>query len=170
MPRIRTLLSGITTFALSINMFLCGGFSVAAIGRDLPYDPYYGYTPIRTVAELNAIRNDLDGKYYLANDILFTDEDFAEGGVCYNDGVGWIAIGDSESPFTGELDGKNHTISGLKIRYNGQRNQRSLFGRNDGILRAPEYTGGYFIGYHSHGRGLCGFYCDACRRKLWTSS
>lgn len=72
-------------------MFLCGGFSVAAIGRDLPYDPYYGYTPIRTVAELNAIRNDLDGKYYLANDILFTDEDFAEGGVCYNDGVGWIA-------------------------------------------------------------------------------
>ena len=135
MPRIRTLLSGITTFALSINMFLCGGFSVAAIGRDLPYDPYYGYTPIRTVAELNAIRNDLDGKYYLANDILFTDEDFAEGGVCYNDGVGWIAIGDSESPFTGELDGKNHTISGLKIRYNGQRNQRSLFGRNDGILR-----------------------------------
>jgi hypothetical protein len=67
-----------------------------------------GYTAISTKEELDAIRNNLNGKYYLTADIVFADEDFAEDGTFYNNGAKWIPIGTSSAPFTGIFDGNGH--------------------------------------------------------------
>ncbi len=72
-----------------------------------------GYTPISTAQQLSDIRNDLGGKYYLTCDIVFTEADFAENGDFYNDGAGWIPLGDSRHPFFGAFDGDGYTIQNL---------------------------------------------------------
>ncbi len=76
-------------------------------------------TPISTKEQLNNIRNNLSGNYYLTNDIVFTEDDFKEGGAFYNDGKGFVPIGTDKAPFTGTFDGKGHIISGLKIAVSG---------------------------------------------------
>lgn len=67
-----------------------------------------GYTPISSEEDLAKIADDMDGKYYLTQDITLTDT--------------WtpIGLGSSEeydtfdgTAFTGVLDGDGHTISGL---------------------------------------------------------
>lgn len=72
-----------------------------------------GYIPISSVKDLASVKNNLSGKYYLTTDIVFTEADFSEGGLCYNDGEGWQPIGDEDNPFSGILDGNGHTITGL---------------------------------------------------------
>ncbi len=62
-----------------------------------------GYTPIYTAEDLNNIRNDLDGKYILMNDIDLS--------VYEN----WVPIGTSSAPFTGELNGNDKSIFNLTI-------------------------------------------------------
>lgn len=62
-----------------------------------------GYTPIYTAEDLNNIRNDLDGKYVLMNDIDLS--------VYEN----WVPIGTAEAPFTGELDGDGYSVFNLTI-------------------------------------------------------
>ena len=69
-----------------------------------------GYTPIYTAEDLYNIRNDLDGKFILMNDIDLS--------VYEN----WEPIGSSETPFTGELDGNRYPIKGLKIIQNDKQN------------------------------------------------
>lgn len=76
-------------------------------------------TPISTKEQLNNIRNNLSGNYYLTNDIIFTEDDFKENGAFYNEGKGFVPIGTDKSPFTGTFDGKGHSISGLKIAVSG---------------------------------------------------
>ena len=61
------------------------------------------YTEIRDRAGLEAIKNNLSGKYYLSADIDLL-------------GAEWEPIGESISnPFTGTLDGQGHIIRNLKI-------------------------------------------------------
>ena len=79
-------------------------------GSGTQADPYI----ITNSAQLNQIRDDLDGYYELANDIDLT-EDTHEGGklsleseICPQ-GFGWESIND----FSGTLDGKGHRIKGL---------------------------------------------------------
>lgn len=76
-----------------------------------------GYTPIRTAAELSSlIRQNLDGKFYLTQDITFKPSDFEKKGAYYNEGALWLPIGPTYSErFTGVFDGNGHTISGLKV-------------------------------------------------------
>lgn len=74
-----------------------------------------GYVGIYTKADLDAVRNNLAGKYILMNDIEFTEADFAEGGDFYNNGTGWEPIGTKEAPFTGVFDGNGYTIKNLYI-------------------------------------------------------
>ena len=62
---------------------------------------FTGYTAISTKEQLNDIRNDLTGKYYLTNDIVFTDADFASGGEFCNNGNYWTPIGNIVNKFTG---------------------------------------------------------------------
>ena len=66
-----------------------------------------GYTVIKTAQDLDNIRNDLDGKYILMNDIDLS-------------GFDWNPIGEVDSNgikqgFTGVLDGNGYTISNLTI-------------------------------------------------------
>ena len=64
-----------------------------------------GYTVIKTAQDLDNIRNDLDGKYILMNDIDLSS---------YSN---WDPIGDIDSGvgFTGTLDGNGYAISNLTI-------------------------------------------------------
>ena len=74
-----------------------------------------GYTIIKTAADLNNIRNDLDGKYVLMGDIDLSG---------YSN---WTAIGsNSSTAFTGELNGNGYTIKNLNI--NSSSVNQGLFG------------------------------------------
>ena len=111
-------------------------------------EDWTGYTPISTPEDLDNIRNDLSGKYYLTNDIIFTDEDFAEGGAFYNNGNGWSCIGSESNPFCGILDGNGYTIDGLYMTAKGSIYSKyfGLFSRNDGIIRNLGIINSVFIG------------------------
>ncbi len=62
-----------------------------------------GYTGITSVEELNAVRNNLEGKYILMNDIdVAAVED-------------WKPIGTAETPFTGVFNGNGYSISNITI-------------------------------------------------------
>lgn len=47
-------------------------------------------------------------------DIIFTEKDFASGGEFYNNGQGWIPIGEQNQCFMGCFDGDFKTIEGIK--------------------------------------------------------
>ena len=68
---------------------------------------------ITNVNELQAMENDLAGDYWLANDI---DASATSG---WNGGAGFVPIGQGVPYFTGSLDLKGHTISGLFINRPG---------------------------------------------------
>ena len=65
-------------------------------------------TAITTCQELQNIRNNLSGDYYLANDIDCS-------GFDYGDGKGFMPIGDGSNRFTGTFDGKGYKITNLTI-------------------------------------------------------
>ena len=105
-------------------------------------DDWTGYTPISTPEELDQIRQDLGGKYYLTNDIVFTPEDFEQDGTFYNDGEGWLPIGGDRDPFCGILDGNGYAIRGLQIdicypdyNYYTYGFPVGLIATNNGIIR-----------------------------------
>lgn len=61
---------------------------------------------INTLADLEAVRNNLSGHYILGANIDAT-------------GIPFLAIGSSTNPFTGTFDGNGHTINGLHVSGNG---------------------------------------------------
>lgn len=69
------------------------------------------YTPICSVDELYAIRNDLNGKYRLMNDIDLSGDE-------------WVPI----DGFRGTLDGNGYRIKGMTIRENGTGEDEAEFG------------------------------------------
>lgn len=98
-----------------------------------------GYQPISSAADLDKlVRTKLDGKFYLTQDIVFTEADFKEKGAYYNNGVLWIPLGPTYSErFTGILDGNGHTISGLQVAVhsgNGDSAYAGLFGYSSGKI------------------------------------
>ena len=97
-----------------------------------------GYVGIYTVEDLNNIRNDLDADYILMNDIMFTDEDYLEGGIC--DG-GWIPIGsENADPFseryTGIFNGNGYVIKNVRINDTNvvKKSYFGIFGDTDGYF------------------------------------
>jgi hypothetical protein len=109
-------------------------------------DPYQ----IATAEQLNAVRGYLDQHFTLTADI---DLDVAP----YNSGEGWEPIGvfvgwgdPGNAPFTGSLDGKGHSITGLFINRPDQ-DHVGLFGDASGASFANmtlqvEVTGDYSVG------------------------
>ncbi len=102
---------------------------------------------ISSKEDLELIRNDLSGSYYLTCDITFTEEDFSSGGDFYNSGKGFIPIGSSKKPFTGTLDGKGYTIYGLKSVISGKMYTIS-HSSYDSVSTVSDdgWTGDYVIG------------------------
>lgn len=95
--KIKHILSIILVFVLCFGV--CS-FALADENTEVPE----GYTPIYTAEDLYNIRNDLDGKFILMNDIDLS--------VYEN----WKPIGSSETPFTGELDGNGKSIFNMTIK------------------------------------------------------
>ncbi|WLA39706.1 putative Ig domain-containing protein [Bradyrhizobium elkanii] len=76
-------------------------------------DPFHSSVPVRsnlivinTLADLEAVRNNLSGHYVLGADFDAT-------------GIPFPSIGSSSNPFTGTFDGNGHTINGLHVVGNG---------------------------------------------------
>jgi hypothetical protein len=106
-----------------------------------------GYTIINTAADLDAIRNNLSGKYRLYSDIDLSGYTSTTSTAA----KGWkpIAYGSS---FTGELDGNGHKISGLWSKWG--ISYAGLFSVTKGAtirnltieLADAGITGGYEVG------------------------
>lgn len=89
-----------------------------------------GYTAIRTIDDLYAIRNNLSGKYILMNDIDLSQAT-APGGA-YDTGNGWTPIqGNDREPFEGVLDGNGYYIKGMHI-YGKINGSVGLFAKCEG--------------------------------------
>jgi PGF-pre-PGF domain-containing protein len=103
-------------------------------------------TQITTCTELQDIRNDLTGDYYLANDIDCSGFDYD------GDGKGFMPIGNSSSQFTGTFDGKGYKITNLYIN-RSSTNYVGLFGRIDSVseikdvgLEEVDVNGSSYVG------------------------
>ena len=100
--------------------------------EDDPYiiTDYYG---------LEGIKNYPYSYFELANNIDLTNET-RENGIYYNKGNGWVPLmQESQKNFTGTLDGKGFTISGIKQVIKQENNNdlyySGLFGRMDGTIK-----------------------------------
>ena len=84
------------------------------------------------------------------------------GDTYWNDGDGWVPVGDSRNSFTATFDGNGHTVSNLFIEFidSSDRYPAGLFGLiRDGVVRGVglldvDVTGGSYVG------GLAGFLSD----------
>ncbi|MDD3284512.1 MAG: GLUG motif-containing protein [Patescibacteria group bacterium] len=63
---------------------------------------------VSSADDLNNIRSDLNGYYIQTTNINLAVSP-------YNEGTGWVPIGNSSTKFSGTFDGNNHTISNLFI-------------------------------------------------------
>ena len=71
---------------------------------------------IRDWYDLDAIRNNLGGRYTLMNDLDSTTAGYAElASETANQGKGWEPIGTSDDQFTGSFDGRGYEIKDLFI-------------------------------------------------------
>lgn len=123
---------GDATFTI-YDVVLNGSQNIGNVTASVKIEPVY--TEIYTKEDLNNIRNDLDGNYILMNDIIFTEEDFLEGGQFYNDGFGWRPIGAvNNEAFVGIFNGNGKKIVGLKIT-KAYYNNCGLFGINKGTVK-----------------------------------
>ncbi len=115
--------------AISLSVSIVPVTVYASDTVEAPEKDWSGYIPISTKEDLNAVRNDPYGMYYLTNDIVFDPSDFNKGGVFYNGGKSWEPIGSgyvkvpkaigSEAQFNSAVD----TYGALFIRngeYNGE--------------------------------------------------
>ena len=103
---------------LTLLLFL-GGAPLTALPAHASVVIPAGYTAIRTAADLDAMRGNLAGNYYLDNDLNMT----AWGN--------WTPVGQPVAPFTGVFDGNGFAVSGLAVTLIGT-DAAGLFGRVEG--------------------------------------
>lgn len=103
--------------------------AAAAVYTPEPTEEPIEWKAIKDAGDLYAIRDDLDGYYYLANDIDLS-EVTAEGGEYDLEGHGWDPI----DGFKGMLDGIGHRIIGMHIF--GEMNDQNvgLFGKTEDAI------------------------------------
>ncbi len=118
MKKIRKLFSLSLCVALILTTMSFGILTATAAtefagGSGTQTDPYL----IATKEHLNNVRNYLGAYFKMIATVEFTNADFAEDGVFYNDGKGWEPIGSNkENAFTGTFDGNNFTIKNLYVK------------------------------------------------------
>ena len=89
---------------------------------------------IKTIQDLNNVRNGLGKSYILMAD-LDLSKATSPGGIYYNKGAGWSPIGSSyaNDSFTGTFDGNNHVIKGIHSK--GNFYGSGLFGYSTGTIK-----------------------------------
>ena len=108
--------------------------------------PALAQTAIATCEELQNMKDDLTGDYYLANDINCS-------GFDYGDGKGFMPIGTSSSKFTGTFDCKGYKITNLYINrpstdyvglfgYTGSGSEIKNVGLEEVNVNGRNYVGG----------------------------
>ncbi len=111
--------SNLLGVVLLVLLFVTFSFSVFAQpfggGSGVEGDPYL----IETAEQLNAIRGEYLSSYYQQSANIDL--------VPYNEGNGWLPVGDFANPFTGVFDGNEFAISNLTINRSGTSYQ-GLFG------------------------------------------
>lgn len=90
-------------------------------GSGTSSEPYV----ITNIYELQAITADQGASYVLGNNIDASDTSQ------WNNGNGFNPIGGKDNPFTGTLDGKQYTVTGLTI---DRGDYTGLFGANSGSI------------------------------------
>ncbi|MBR6647161.1 MAG: hypothetical protein IKL09_06575, partial [Clostridia bacterium] len=115
-----------------------------------------GYVGIYTKNDLDNIKLDLSGKYILMNDIVFTEEDYAEGGSFYNSGKGWSPIGTKDHPFRGIFNGNGYVIYNLTIN-NTNADYQGLFGYSKETNMTNVYLHNITIVSNNYVGGICGY-------------
>ncbi len=104
---------------------------------------------IRTLNELQAVNDDLDGHYILMNDIDASET------ASWNGGKGFVPIGSYTARFEGVFDGNNKKITGLTIN-RPDRNFVGLFGKiSNSTIKNLGMENFTIVGYHYCG-GLVG--------------
>ena len=112
---------------------------------------FTGYTPISSKEDLDSVRRNLSGNYYLTCDIVFTEDDFAEDGAFYNGGTFWEPIGfNSSRAFTGIFDGNGYKICNLKCKNPMGYDYIGLFSVNKGEIRNLNLDGCFFETYETY--------------------
>jgi len=106
--------------------------------------------PIRTAADLDNIRNNLAGSFYLTADISLASYE------------NWEPIGTSSAPFTGKMNGNGYKISDLKI-YSSYSNCIGLFGYAENstltnlVLENVYISGTTSYSYGTYAGGIVGY-------------
>jgi hypothetical protein len=117
------------------------------------YDtPNFNVTEIRTQKDLNNTRTNLSGTYILLNDIALNAKS-ADGTreAGFEDGNGWLPIGDPTDRFEGNFSGGGHKITNLWSLRGGDGNV-GLFGYIDNNATIKN------IGIEIEGYNIVGFY------------
>ena len=101
---------------------------------------------ISDVTDLQNIQNDLSGDYVLTGNID------ASATASWNDGAGFLPIGNSSTPFTGTFDGNGYSISDLTINAPFATDV-GLFGATstNAVLENVEITNGNVTGLNDVG-------------------
>ncbi len=86
---------------------------------------------IATLEQLNEVRNYLTNHFIVINDIDMGSGTNNSGGDFWNNGEGWVPIGNSAEKFTGVFNGDGHILEGLMINRPSASNQ-GLFGYSNG--------------------------------------
>ncbi|WP_406658139.1 LamG-like jellyroll fold domain-containing protein [Methanolobus sp. ZRKC2] len=94
------------TYKKVIKIFIVVSFLILFLTQSVSAEGTY---QIYTLEDLNNIRNDLSGDYTLMNDID------ASPTSSWNDGAGWMPVGNDSAPFNGTFDGYNYKINNLHI-------------------------------------------------------
>ncbi|WP_162848558.1 S-layer homology domain-containing protein [Paenibacillus nanensis] len=119
----------IVVMALAVLLQPLLGVREASAFVICPSEDSNGVYQISNAEDLNCVRDDLDGKYELTNDIDLTDYIASAGGS-------WTPIGSSGNPFVGSFDGKGHTITGLTINQPAA-SELGLFGNVSLVSGSP---------------------------------
>ena len=108
---------------------------------------------VATKEHLNNVRLYLSSYYKVIDDIIFDEEDFLEGGLFYNGGLGWEPIGYMTDVFTGTFDGDSHIIQNIYI--NNPQENIGFFGSVSGSIKNLCLVDVNITGGNNTG-GVCG--------------
>lgn len=143
------------------------------------------------INQLNAVRQDLNASYVLAEDVSLLDA------VKWNSGKGWEPIGTEDAPFTGSFDGADFTVSELSfnnptrenqglfgyienaeienlriqnVHINGNDNTGSGVGFADNSIIENIYCSGIVVSFHNRVGGAIGNASSSEVREIWTDA